>query len=83
MVVRWSGGQLGSRPKRYSALHFGRPDVHSNPLNIYTLPATQDLAKLKHDIMTAMTEETFLTVPIAGGSVVISGATVPFVMLCP
>jgi hypothetical protein len=59
------------------------PDVYSIPKNVYTLPDAVDRAELQADIIAAMTDGTFLTVNVKGGVVVINGAEVPFVVLCP
>ena len=58
------------------------PDVHSNPPNFYTLPSAVDLAALQADIIAAMTDETFLTVNLTSGVIVINGAAVAFAVLC-
>ena len=57
------------------------PDANIRPPNLYT--PSVGLAALKTDIIAAMKDRTFLTVKVTGGEVVINGAEVPFVVLCP
>jgi hypothetical protein len=59
------------------------PDVHRNPTNFYPLASSVDRVALQAEIIAAMAGGTFLTVNIDRGTVVINGAAVPFVVLCP
>ena len=71
-------------PKGDGALYLPSPigpDVLSYPPNLYLL--STDRAALEADIKAAMTKSTPLPVKITGGEVVINGAEVPFVVLCP
>lgn len=50
------------------------------------LPRGTDLAQLQQDIVTAMTDGTFLTVQtssVPGGALVLNGATLAYAVLCP
>jgi hypothetical protein len=81
----------GTRPNGYPIPKGGAlyvpspvgPDENINPLNLYPLGNTVDLAALQADIIAAMKGRTFLTVKVTGGEVVINGAEVPFAVLCP
>ena len=56
--------------------------THSNAG--FTLPGGTDLAKLQGDVTAAMTAGTTAAVAIAGGGeLVLNGASLPFVILCP
>ena len=63
------------------------PDPHSNPPRYYVLPRSADLAALEAQITAAMGEGTVLSVdftgPVDAGVVVLNGAAVSFVVLCP
>ena len=63
------------------------PDPHSNPQRYYLLPRSVDLAQLEADITAAMVDGSLVTVEVSGpagtGIVVLNGAAVPFVVLCP
>ena len=60
------------------------PEVHGNPPFIYTLPASVDLAGLEASITEAMISKSFHTVDRGpSGAVILNGATLPFVVLCP
>jgi hypothetical protein len=69
-----------SEPALYLPSPIG-PDVRSGLPNLYT--PSLDLAVLKTQIMAAMVKGSFLPVEVTGGEVVINGAEVPFVVLCP
>ena len=55
----------------------------------YALPANTDLAALEQSIVTAMTDGSTLTVPLGmtvgapGGTVLLSGASLAFAVICP
>ena len=63
------------------------PDPHSNPPRYYLLPMSTDLAALEAEITAAMTGGTLVTVDFTGpadpGVVLLNGAALPFVVLCP
>jgi hypothetical protein len=51
----------------------------------YPLHIGTDLAQLQQEIVTAMTEGTFITVPtstVTGGALVLNGATLAYAVLC-
>jgi hypothetical protein len=51
----------------------------------YTLPTDTDMGQLQRDIVTAMTDGSFLTVQtrsVPGGALVLSGATLAYAVLC-
>jgi hypothetical protein len=57
------------------------PHVTINSPNLYT--PLMDLATLKAHIIAEMKDPAFLPVKVTGGEVVINGAEVPFVVICP
>jgi len=59
------------------------PDHNSHPQRHYRLAPSADVAALQAQIIAAMSAGTFVTVPLAGdGTIVLNGATLPFVVLC-
>jgi hypothetical protein len=63
------------------------PDPHSNPPRYYLLPESTDLGAVEAQITAAMRGASFVTVDFTGpadpGVVVLNGAAVSFVVLCP
>ncbi|HUL26920.1 MAG TPA: hypothetical protein VLW44_14245 [Streptosporangiaceae bacterium] len=63
------------------------PDLHSNPKRYYLLPPLADLAALEQQITAAMSGGTFVTIELTGpantGVLVLNGAALSFVVLCP
>jgi hypothetical protein len=78
--TRPNGCPIGQGGALYVPSPIG-PDVNPNSANLYT--PLVDLAVLQADIIAAMKGRAFLTVKVTGGEVVINGAEVPFVVLCP
>jgi hypothetical protein len=80
-----SGAQL-PQPCLYVPSATG-PDPHSSPPRYYALPPLSNLAALEAEITAAMSGGTVLTVDLAGptdnGAVVLNGAALSFVVLCP
>src|SRR5215831_17853154 len=86
--TRPNGIAIGGGPVVYLPSPHG-PDLHSNPENFYRLADTEklhaedELEELAGEITAAMTAGTPFTVHLEQGEVIISGASVPFVVLCP
>jgi hypothetical protein len=62
------------------------PDLHSNPPRYYLLPPFTDLEVLEAEITTAMSGGTVtvdFTGPADPGVIVLNGAALSFVVLCP
>ena len=63
------------------------PDPHSNPARYYLLPTQTDLDALESDIKAAMSRGTTVSIDFTGpdqpGVIVLNGAALPFVVLCP
>lgn len=63
------------------------PDPHSNPPRYYQLDRSEDLQALRAKITAAMSGGTFITVNVTGradtGVVVLNGAALSFVVVCP
>jgi hypothetical protein len=63
------------------------PDPHSNPARYYLLPTSTDLDALEKQIMAAMSGGTMVSIDFTGpdqaGVVVLNGAALSFVVLCP
>ena len=80
-----SGDQL-PQPCLYVPSATG-PDPHSSPPRYYGLTPLANLAALEAEITAAMSGGTFVTVGLAGptdnGIVVLNGAALSFVVLCP
>jgi len=77
--VGWMPGiVLTLRPVLYLPSPAGPTDTNHG----YALPASADPAQLEGDITAAMSRGTTLSVDLAGGVVVLNGATLPFAVLC-
>lgn len=83
-------GPHGSHPTGASApsplIHVPSAAVPTHAAPGYALPRGTDLAQLQQDIVTAMTDGTFLTLQtssVPGGALVLSGATLAYAVLCP
>lgn len=63
------------------------PDPHSNPARYYLLPTSTDLATLEAQITAAMSGGTTISVEFTGpgdpGVIMLNGAAMSFVVLCP
>jgi hypothetical protein len=79
LPVNWIPGHI-QLPE--PALYLPSPAGPTDSDHGYTLPAAADLAKLQSDITAAMTDGTILPVALAGGVLVLNGATLPFAVLC-
>jgi|SRR5215469_785004 len=86
--TRPNGIAIGGGPVVYLPSPHG-PDLHSNPENFYRLAGRaklqtpEGLEELAEEIKAAMANGKPVPVPIKQGKVIISGASVPFVVLCP
>ncbi len=76
-----TGAQLPS-----PAIHLPSPTAPTHDVpGGYTLPRGTDMGQLQQDIVTAMTDGTFLTVQtstVPGGALVLNGGTLAYAVLC-